>query len=150
MKILRTVSYPLASLLLIAGSSAYALEFKSVGSMPAILYDAPSFKGKKAFIAPRGMPVEVVLTYGEWTKVRDMAGDLSWVESGLLSNRRTVVVKVPNAKIRASADDASVPVFSCDKAVLLELMEPSISGWLKVKHRDGQSGFIKATDVWGV
>ncbi|WP_394780179.1 SH3 domain-containing protein [Undibacterium sp.] len=139
----------LAGLSLLTGA-AYALEFKSIGASPVILYDAPSSKGGKLYVAPRGMPVEVILTYGTWSKVRDMAGDLSWVESKELLARRNVVVRVANAKVRATADDAAAVVFSADKNVLLELAEPAASGWLKVKHKDGQLGYIKASEVWGV
>ncbi|MES2103334.1 MAG: SH3 domain-containing protein, partial [Pseudomonadota bacterium] len=59
----------LAGLSLLAGA-AHALEFKAVGASPVILYDAPSTKGGKLYVAPRGMPVEVILTYGTWSKVR--------------------------------------------------------------------------------
>lgn len=148
MKFMRS-ALVLAVVLSWAAGSAHAMEFKSIGAAPAILYDAPSSKGKKVFVAPRGMPVEIVLTYGEWTKVRDMAGDLSWVQSSLLSPKRVVVVKVANAKIRASADDAGAPVFSSERGVLLELTEPASAGWLKVRHRDGLVGFVKSADVWG-
>lgn len=133
----------------VAAAGAHALDFKAVGVAPAVLYDAPSEKGRKVFVAPRGMPVEIVLTYGEWTKVRDAAGDLFWVESKALVPKRNVVVSVASAKIHASADETSPVVFSADKHVELELSEPVASGWLKVRHRDGQGGFVKATDVWG-
>jgi len=116
---------------LFATGAAQAIEYKSVGSDPAVAYDAPGAKGRKVFVAPRGMPVETILTYGDWTKVRDSA------------------VKVANAKVRASADDAGAVAFSADKGVLLELAEPVTSGWVKVKHRDGQSGYVKASEVWG-
>jgi SH3-like domain-containing protein len=129
--------------------AAHAVEFKSVGAAPAILYDAPSPKGRKVFIAPREMPVEVVLTYGEWSKVRDATGELSWIESKALNAGRTVVVTVTSAKARAAADEKSALVFTADNGVLFELAEPVASGWVKVKHRDGQSGYVKATDVWG-
>jgi SH3-like domain-containing protein len=132
-----------------AAGAAHAVEFKSVGAAPAILYDAPSLKGRKVFIAPREMPVEVVLTYGEWNKVRDATGDLSWIESKALSAGRTVIVTAPRASVRAAADEKSAVVFSADKGVLLELAEPVASGWVKVRHRDGQGGFVKATEVWG-
>ena len=112
-------------------------------------YDAPGAKGRKVFVAPRGMPVETILTYGEWTKVRDSAGDLFWLESKALTPKRMLVVKVANAKIRASADDGGAVAFSADRGVLLELAEPVTSGWVKVKHRDGQSGYVKAAEVWG-
>ncbi len=130
-------------------ASAGALEFKSVGSEPAVLYDAPSQKGRKVFVAPRGMPVEVVLTYGEWTKIRDAAGDLSWIESRQLQPRRMLTVKAPQAVVRVQAEENAAALFRCDKGVLLELAEPAGAGWLKVRHRDGQTGYIKAVDVWG-
>jgi SH3-like domain-containing protein len=60
------------------------------------------------------------------------------------------VVQVASAKIRASADDNAQIVFTADKAVLLELNEPPNSGWLKVKHRDGLSGYVKTNEVWGL
>jgi SH3-like domain-containing protein len=139
----------LSALLMVAGAS-HALEFKSVANTPAILFDAPSVKGKKLFVAPRGMPVEVILTYGEWSKVRDASGNLSWLESKALSTKRNVVVQTASAKVRASADDNAQIVFTADKAVLLELNEAPNSGWLKVKHRDGLSGYVKTNEVWGL
>ena len=129
---------------------ANALEFKTIGATPVVLFDAPSVKGGKLYVAPRGMPVEVILTYGTWTKVRDMAGDLSWVESKELVARRNVIVRVTNAKVRVMPDETSALVFSADKNVLLELAEAGTGGWIKVKHRDGQIGYVKLSDVWGV
>lgn len=129
---------------------ANALEFKSIGATPVVLYDAPSAKGGKLYVAPRGMPVEVILTYGAWSKVRDMAGDLSWVESKDLVARRNVIVRVANAKVRVMPDESSALVFSADKNVLLEMAESVAGGWIKVKHRDGQMGYIKISEVWGV
>ncbi|MEO8599657.1 MAG: SH3 domain-containing protein [bacterium] len=129
--------------------TAQAVDFKSVAAAPAIMYDAPSVRGAKLFIAPRNMPLEVILSYGNWVKVRDASGALSWVESSALSAQRWVVVSVANAKIRASQDEAASIVFSADQNVLLELQAPAASGWIKVKHRDGQSGYVKAADVWG-
>ncbi len=134
---------------LCAASAAHAIEFKSVGAAPAVLYDAPSAKGHKLFVAPRGMPVEVILTYGDWTKVRDASGDLSWIESKALTPRRNVMVTNANARVRANSDDAAPVVFTADKGVLLEIIDTAATGWVRVRHRDGQSGFVRAADVWG-
>lgn len=139
-----------AALLMLATASSYAIDFKTVGAAPAILYDAPSLKGGKLFIAPRGMPVEVVLTYGDWVKVRDVSGDLAWTEAKNLSAKRNVVVRTPNAKVRASADEASAIVMTADKGLLLELADPQTTAWVKVRHKDGITGYIKASDVWGM
>ncbi|MDO8701366.1 MAG: SH3 domain-containing protein [Undibacterium sp.] len=129
---------------------ANALEFRSIGASPVILYDAPSAKGGKLYVAPRGMPVELILTYGTWNKVRDMTGDLSWVESKDLIVRRNVIVRVTNAKVRTAPDESSTLVFSADKHVLLEITESVTGGWVKVKHRDGQMGYVKTSEVWGI
>jgi SH3-like domain-containing protein len=147
MKSVRLIS--LFATTVLAAGAAHALDFKSVGASPAVLYDAPSGKGRKAFIAPRGMPVEVVLTYGEWTKVRDAAGDLSWVEAKMLSPKRNVIVNAASAKVRAAPEDSAALVFTAEKGVLLERADVAAPGWVKVRHRDGQGGFVRATEVWG-
>jgi SH3-like domain-containing protein len=140
----------LSAFLALTVQAAHAIEFKSVGAAPAVLYDAPSVRGKKVFIAPRNMPLEVVFTYGEWSKVRDVLGDLSWVESKALTAKRTVVVNMQAVKVHTAADEASPVTFTTDKGVVLEVADPVASGWVKIRHADGQMGFIKITDVWGV
>ncbi|MYM29016.1 SH3-like domain-containing protein [Duganella sacchari] len=131
-----------------AGSQAY--DFKSVGAAPVILYDAPSTKGAKLFVVPRGAPLEVVVAYGEWLKVRDVNGELAWTEAKGLSAKRTLIVKTPNLKVRATPDDAANAAFTADKGVLLELVESVASGWIKVRHRDGLTGFVKSSEIWGI
>jgi SH3-like domain-containing protein len=133
----------------LGAGAAQAADFKSIGAAPAVFYDAPSERGRRVYVAPRGMPVEVVLTYNDWSKVRDAGGDLSWVESSALSAARNVVVNIVKAQIRAAANDASPLLFTADKGVLLEMVEPPRSDWIKIRHRDGQSGYVKAAEVWG-
>ncbi|WP_353152346.1 SH3 domain-containing protein [Herminiimonas fonticola] len=133
----------------LAMSAVRAAEFKSVGANPAVLYNAPSDRGRKIFVAPRGMPVEIVLTQNGWSKVRDAAGDLSWIETSALTSKRTVVATTANLKLHAAAEDASAVVATVDKGVLLELVAPPASGWVKLKHRDGPIGFAKIGEVWG-
>jgi SH3-like domain-containing protein len=140
----------LGSCLLLASFAASAFDFKSVGARSIILYDAPSSKGGKLFVAPSGMPVEVVLSYGDWVKVRDAAGDMAWTELKGLSAKRTVIVKVAGARVRATPDDAAPVLMTADKNVLLELVDPETGPWVRVRHRDGVSGYVRAADVWGI
>jgi SH3-like domain-containing protein len=139
----------MAAVIMLGSAVAQAAEFKTVGTAPALLYDAPSTKGNKLFIVPRGAPLEVVLTYGDWVKVRDVAGDLAWTPTRGLSARRNVIVRTPNLKVRAGEDEASAVVFIADRGVLLELGEPGANGWIKVRHRDGLAGYVRGTDIWG-
>jgi SH3-like domain-containing protein len=138
-------------MLLAAGLSApaAALEFRAVSENAAVLYDAPSAKAKKLYVVNRGYPVEVVVLVEGWVKVRDASGGLSWIESKYLTDKRTVMIKAPLAQVRQNADDNAPLVFQAQQNVILDLLEVPGGGWLRVRHRDGQSGFVKASQVWG-
>lgn len=138
------------AVLLLATTASHAVDFKTVGAAPVILYDAPSAKGGKLYVAPRGMPLEVVLSYGEWVKVRDASGEMAWTEAKGLSAKRNVVARAANLKVRASPDDTASAIILVDKGVLLEMSEQPNSGWVKVRHKDGQSGYVKTSEVWGL
>lgn len=135
--------------LVLSSSVSHAFDFKTVGPAPVILYDAPSTKGSKLFIAPRGMPLEIVLSYGEWVKVRDVSGELAWTEVKALSSKRALVVRNANLKVRSGPDEKADTVFIADKGVLLDLVEPDNAGWIKVRHKDGLTGYVRSGEVWG-
>jgi SH3-like domain-containing protein len=138
------------SILLLASCAAAAFDFRSVGAHSVILYDAPSTKGGKLYVAPSGMPVEVMLSYGEWVKVRDAAGDMAWTEARGLSAKRNVIVRVASARVRAAPEDNAAVLMTADKNVLLELVDPEAGPWLRVRHRDGINGYVRASEVWGM
>ena len=137
-------------LLMLACAQACAADFRSVGASSVVLYDAPSAKSGKRYVAPRGMPVEILARYGNWVKVRDVDGEFAWTESKGLSARRNVVVKVPFAKVRATPDDNAAVLMTADKGVLLELSDPQANDWVRVHHQDGIAGFVRAAEVWGI
>ena len=95
-------------------------------------------------------PVEVVVSLDGWSKVRDNRGDLAWIEKKHLTEKRNVIVRLDRAQIRATAEDKAALVFEAERDVVLELLEAVSGGWAKVKHRDGQSGYVKAPQVWGL
>jgi SH3-like domain-containing protein len=132
-----------------AAGTAAAAEFRSVAVAAAVLYDAPSAKSRRLYVVNHGYPFEVVVVIEGWSKVRDEHGDLTWIESRHLTGRRTLVVTAPVAQIReAAAADARV-VFEAQRNVLLDVIEVEAGGWLRVRHRDGESGYVSVTQVWG-
>jgi SH3-like domain-containing protein len=136
--------------MLAALQPAGAADFRSVAENAAVLYDAPSAKAKKLYVIGRNYPVEVVVVVESWTKIRDAGGVLTWIESKNLSEHRAVMVKVPLADIRQAAADNAPIIFQAEQNVLLDLVELTGTGWARVTHRDGQSGYIKLNLVWGV
>jgi len=129
---------------------AHAAESRAIGDKPAVLYDAPSVRADRLFVASRYYPFEVLVKLDQWTKVRDADGAVAWVENKALGDRQTVVVTVPLADVRAAPSPQSPLVFEAYKQVLLEVLEPPVEGWVRVRHRDGQSGYIRTSHVWGV
>ena len=61
-----------------------------------------------------------------------------------------MLVTIPLTNVRATPNAQSPLVFEAYKSVILEVVEPPAEGWLKVRHRDGQSGYIRTTHVWGI
>jgi len=137
----------LLALLTVLGAAA---EFRSVGDNPAVLYDAPSEKAKKLYMLSPGYPLEIVVALEHWSKVRDAGGELSWIENEALGDKRTLMVNVALADVRAAADDGAPLVFQAEQGVVLDLVELTGTGWARVQHRDGQSGYIRIDQVWGL
>jgi SH3-like domain-containing protein len=129
--------------------SALALEFRSIVPAKAIMYDAPSKEASKLYILGAGYPVEVIVNLGDWVKVRDNQSGLSWVESKSLSAKRMVLV-LAKTEIKASEDSASALVATVEKDVVLELVAGGANNnWVKVKHRDGVTGYVLVDKLWG-
>lgn len=132
---------------------AAALEYRSIGVPKAVLYDAPSSKGKKLFVVSQGYPVEIIVNLGDWLKIRDHYGTLSWVEAKDVDPKRTLIVREV-ADLHQAPDVKSKIMMRLDKDVLLEMLEPPSSdptgkSWIKVQHRDGLTGFVPALSLWG-
>ena len=146
---MRHLAAVFAGLTLLA-APAWALEFRSVAEDGAVLFDAPSQKAKPLFIVARGTPVEAVVNLEGWVKVRDAAGDLAWIERKSLAEKRMLIVTAKTAEVRTQADAGAPLVFEAERDVLLEFVEAGPLGWAKVRHRDGQSGFVRVSQVWGL
>ena len=140
----------LLAAIVLAAFPVFATEFRALGDKPAVLYDAPSTRADRLFVASRGYPFEVLVKLDNWTKVRDANGEVAWVENGALGARATVLVTVPLADVRGAANAQSPLVFEAYKQVLLDVVDAPADGWVKVRHRDGQQGFIRVAHVWGV
>jgi len=146
----RTALFALA----FGAATVTAADFRSTADGATVLYDAPSAKAKPLFVLGRDTPLEVIVPVEGWVKVRDAGGTIGWVEKRTLGDKHALVVRVPLADVRASPDDAAPLVFRAEQNVLLELAEPAstaaMPGWVRVRHRDGQAGFVRIAQVFGL
>jgi SH3-like domain-containing protein len=147
----------LAAAAMLAFAAADAADYKTTAEAPTVLYDAPSAKARPLFVYGRDVPLEVLVTVEGWTKIRDVGGAFGWISNKSLADKRVLLVRVPLAEIRANPDDASPIVFRAEQNVLLDLAESAASagatampGWVKVRHRDGQLGYVRVSQVFGL
>ena len=137
--------------LVAAARDSYAQEPPTSGAVVAATR-------QHAFIIPfrvepprdaRETPVEVVVSLEGWAKVRDAEGGLAWIEKKHLADNRTLIVTAESAQVRQRAEEGSPIVFDAERKVALDYLEMAPAGWIKVRHRDGASGFVRASQVWG-
>ena len=146
---MRTLAFLLTAAALALPGVAAALAYRSLNQV-AVMYDSPSTKGKKLWVVRRGTPVEAIVTVDQWVKVRDASGAIAWVERKDLAATRTVIVTAASTRVLQQADAASPLAFSAARDLVLDLVDKSSTGWVKVRHRDGATGYIKSTQVWGL
>jgi SH3-like domain-containing protein len=138
-----------AVILLTAAGGACAMDFVSVVDPSAILYDAPSLKAKKLYVVSRFTPLEQVVALDAWVKVRDRSGAMAWIEKRTTSNNRYVTVIVEQTTMRQAPGDNAAVIAQVMRDVALELLGPTGDGWIKVRHMNGATGYVKVGDVWG-
>jgi SH3-like domain-containing protein len=143
---MRAAALALAAVL---GAPALAADFRSVQEAAAVLYDAPSRAATPLYVVSRHYPLEVIVDLEAWVKVRDHAGALAWIEKKSLWEKRMVLVTAASAEARVRPEESAPLAFSAAQNVALELLETVPGGWLRVRHADGASGFVRATLVWG-
>ena len=137
------------AMMLSCTGAAHAVDFVSVNESSAILYDAPSIQAKKMFVVNRYMPFEQIVMLDNWVKVRDRSGGLYWMEKRVLSGKRYVYALNPLLDIYATPDSGAARLFQVRQQIALELIEATGTGWIKVRHLDGNVGYARSIEVWG-
>jgi SH3-like domain-containing protein len=97
----------------------------------------------------KDLPVEIILEYEGWRKIRDRDGGQGWVHQTLLSGKRTAIIdgeenitiyRHPRSDARAAAavePSAIVEIEACDNA------------WCNI-NAAGYEGWILRKYLWGV
>lgn len=98
----------------------------------------------------RNYPLKVLdRADGGWVKIADCEGDQGWALAKYLSFAPYVITNRDKpANIRKGPGTDSEIAFTSDKGVVLKVIEEK-TGWLRVKHQDGDEGWISAKIVFG-
>ena len=55
----------------------------------------------------------------------------------------------PLLDVRAEPDFGAARLFQVRQQVVLERLESTGTGWVKVRHQDADVGYVRSTEVWG-
>ena len=110
------------------------------------------------FVYGRDVPLEVLVTVEGWTKVRDMQGAIGWIANKALADKRMLVVRVARRRRaqpapRTARRWCSGPSRTCcssSRSLRPRRATTATPGWVKVRHRDGQTGFVRIAQVFGL
>ncbi len=94
------------------------------------------------------LPVRVVAIHESWRKVEDPDGTQGWMQSNLLSEKRTAIVKHAELPMRAEPRMGARVVWRAAPGVVGRLSECA-RAWCRLDVR-GQAGYVERTGLWGV
>jgi SH3-like domain-containing protein len=122
--------------------------FVSLGSDEVNLRYGPGEGYPIAWILAReGLPVEIVEEFDTWRKVRLHDGEIGWIHSSLLRNRRTLLVADQIRDLRQSPDPNARILLRAEPGVIGELLDCDGS-WCRAEI-DGRRGWLQRADFWG-
>lgn len=97
----------------------------------------------------KNLPVEIILEFDVWRKIRDYEGSEGWVHKSLLSGKRFVMVRaeepVPLLR-KPEAESRKMAMIGNNALAALESCE---GDWCEIKAQ-GYSGWLQRKFLWGV
>jgi SH3-like domain-containing protein len=140
----------LAAALLVAPATGAAAgpAFVRVSVDVANLREGPGTRYEAAGQAIRNDPLRVLRRRGPWLRARTVQGREAWILASLTDRRPAVVVQVAEANVRSGPGTGHAVVFRALRGVPFRVVDTS-GAWLRVRHADGDSGWIHEKLVWG-
>jgi SH3-like domain-containing protein len=96
----------------------------------------------------KGLPVQVVAEMGEWRRICDPDGGLSWVHERTTDGHRTVMRTQPGPAPIYRGARATSPIAAYLAPRALAAVDRCQSDWCKI-HIGRASGWVQAASVWG-
>ena len=84
-----------------------------------------------------------------WLKVMDFDGDRGWVHPNLIKHEpHYVITKLDECNIRQGVGTGQEIAFTATRGVIFQVLDEK-EGWLRVRHADGDEGWLSAKIVFG-
>jgi len=130
-------------------TAANAIRLVSVAGERVNMRSGPGANHAVLWELGEGYPLKVLGTKGKWLKVADFEGDVGWVAAKLVNRKPHLIVKKPVVNIRSGPGTKYKLVGKANYGVVFKTLKQGRNGWVKVKHENGLSGWVKRTLLWG-
>ncbi len=122
-----------------------------------MLYDAPSAQGaSRCSCSAATRRSRCIVNVEGWIKVRDVGGTIGWIDTqGRSATSACCVVRVADGRrARQSRRQRAARVPGrAERAARARRAARHVAtatpGWVKVRHRDGQTGYVRIAQVFG-
>ena len=138
--------FTLLSIMLFVGTAS--AKRLSIAAHRANVRSGPGTDHQILWSVGKYYPVDTIRRSGNWYKIRDFEGDMGWIHRSLLKKIPAVIVKRTIVNVRKGPGINFRVVFQAEKGVSFRLLKRK-GKWLKVRHEDGDVGWIHRNLVWG-
>lgn len=142
----KILSFTLLALVLCAGTAS--AKRLSVAVDKANVRSGPGTNNEILWSVGKYYPVDIIKKSGNWYKIRDFEGDIGWIYRTLLKKIPAVIIKGDRVNVRKGSGTSFKILFQAEKGVSFKLLKRK-KKWLKVKHADGDVGWLHKNLVWG-
>jgi SH3-like domain-containing protein len=96
-----------------------------------------------------GMPVEIILEFENWRKIKDIDGETGWAHQTLLSSKRTGIItgEAATALYKSPAEGSKMTAQVEPKTIVT--LDECKGEWCEVDAM-GYDGWVKKENIWGV
>ncbi len=132
-------------------STAFPLpRFVSLSSDEVFVRSGPSPRYPVKWVyRKKGLPVEVILEFEVWRKIKDPDGETGWVHQSLISGKRTgMITGAEKVALLQKPKDSAYKQAMLEPRVVVSLDECP-DEWCKVSA-SGYSGWVEKSHIWGV
>jgi SH3-like domain-containing protein len=138
----------LAVMLVLLTASVASARMVSISGNKVNLRSGPGTNYAILWELGKGYPLRVIDSRGGWLKVVDFENDEGWVSSKLVSRSPYLIVKRNRINIRGGPGTRYRVVGQANYGVVFRTLERR-SGWVKIKHENGMSGWVERSLLWG-
>lgn len=138
----------LAATTSVTAGGAATEEFVRVRVDSANLRSAPGTQAGPIRLSYENEPLKVLGRRQSWLEVEDFRGERGWIYAPLTDGSASVVVTSRLANVRSGPSQDQAVMFTAERGVHLLVVDEK-GQWLRVRHEDGDQGWIHASLVWG-